>query len=98
MIRHTAVFRLKHPEGSAAEKAFLSALGDLQKIPAVQNFEILRQVSPKCEFTFAVSMVFSTQEHYTAYNVHPSHVAFVNQRWLPEVQAFTEIDYVPYEF
>jgi quinol monooxygenase YgiN len=95
MIRHTAVFRLKHPAGSAAEADFLAAVAELGVIPGVQKFEVLRQVSSKSEFSFGVSMEFADQAAYDGYNLHPNHVAFVQQRWLPEVAAFTEIDYVP---
>lgn len=94
MIRHTAVFRLKHPAGSADEKDFLNAIAKLKSIKGVEKFEVLRQVSPKSEFKFGVSMEFENQEAYDGYNVHPEHVAFVQGRWLPEVAAFTEIDYV----
>ena len=34
MIRHTVVFRLKHPPGSAAETAFLEAATILAGAPA----------------------------------------------------------------
>lgn len=95
MIRHTAVFRLKHAANSAAERDFLAALAKLKAIPGVGKFEILRQVSPKSEFAFGVSMEFADQAAYTGYNVHPDHAAFVKGRWEPEVAAFTEIDYVP---
>ncbi|MDE2383527.1 MAG: Dabb family protein [Alphaproteobacteria bacterium] len=95
MIRHTAVFRLKHAKGSAAEADFLAALRKLVAIPGVEKFEVLRQVSPKSEYHFGVSMEFANQAAYTGYNDHPDHVAFVQGRWLPEVAAFTEIDYVP---
>jgi Stress responsive A/B Barrel Domain len=94
MIRHTAVFRLKHDAGSAAEKDFLAALAKLKSITGVEKFEVMRQVSPKSEFTFGVSMEFATQAAYDGYNIHPQHVAFVQGSWLPEVAAFTEIDYV----
>jgi hypothetical protein len=94
MIRHTAVFRLKYDAGSAAEKDFLHALAKLKSIAGVEKFEVLRQVSAKSEFTFGVSMEFATQAAYDGYNIHPQHVAFVQGRWLPEVAAFTEIDYV----
>ena len=30
---------------------------------------------------------------YAAYNAHPDHVRFVEQRWLAEVSEFLEIDY-----
>ena len=95
MIRHTAVFRLTHPKGSAGEGDFLAALARLKSIPGVQKFEVLRQVSPKCEYDFAASMEFADQTAYSRYNDHPDHAAFVQTRWLPEVAAFTEIDYVP---
>ena len=94
MIRHTAVFRLKHAAGSAAERDFLAALAKLKAIPGVQKFEILRQVSPKNDFTFGVSMEFADDAAYQGYNNHPAHVAFVRDRWVPEVAAFMEIDYV----
>ncbi len=94
MIRHTAVFRLKHPPGSAAEREFLAANRALKSIPGVEVFELLRQVSPKNDFTFGVSMEFADNEAYQGYNNHPAHVAFVRDRWVPEVAAFMEIDYV----
>ncbi len=94
MIRHTAVFRLKHPAGSTAEKDFLNALAKLKSIKGMEKFEVLRQVSPKSEFTFGVSMEFANQAAYDGYNSHADHVAFVQGRWIPEVAAFTEIDYV----
>ena len=94
MIRHTAVFRLKHAAGSAAEKDFLQALAKLKSIKGVEKFEVLRQVSSKSEFKFGVSMEFADQSAYDGYNFHPDHVAFVQECWMPEVAAFTEIDYV----
>ncbi len=95
MIRHTAVFRLKHHAGSDSESDFLEALRKLKVIPGVEKFEVLRQVSSKSEFTFGVSMEFANQATYDSYNVHPEHVAFVQGRWISEVIDFTEIDYIP---
>lgn len=40
-------------------------------------------------------MEFADQAAYTRYNEHPNHVAFVRDRWVPEVATFMEIDYVP---
>lgn len=94
MIRHTAVFRLKHVAGTPAERDFLAALRRLKPIPGVKAFEVLRQVSPKNDFTFAVSMEFADDAAYQGYNTHPDHVAFVQGRWVPEVADFMEIDYV----
>jgi quinol monooxygenase YgiN len=95
VIRHTVVFRLKHPAGSSQETAFLEAAQSLTKIPGVERFEALRQVSPKNEYSFGLSMEFSDQAAYSRYNDHPAHAAFVRDRWLPEVAEFMEIDYIP---
>lgn len=95
MIRHTVAFRLKHPRGSAEEKSFLDAGKALADIPGVERFEQLGQVSPKNDFHFGYSMEFADQAAYQGYNDHPVHVAYVRDRWIPEVEAFLEIDYVP---
>ena len=95
MIRHTVVFRLRHERYSAAEKGFLDAAKALADIPGVRKFEQLKQVSPKNDDTCGFSMEFSDQAAYDSYNGHPKHVAFVRDRWVPEVEAFMEIDYVP---
>lgn len=92
MIRHIVPFRLNHAAGSADEDAFLAALRRLADIPGVERFELLKQVSPKNDFAFAVSMEFAGQAAYTAYNDHPQHVDFVQNRWIPEVADFVEID------
>jgi hypothetical protein len=95
MIRHTVAFRLKHPRGSAEEKSFLLAGKALADIPGVERFEQLGQVNPKNDYHFGYSMEFADQQAYQAYNDHPVHVAYVRDRWIPEVDAFLEIDYVP---
>ena len=92
-IRHTVVFTLSHPEGSPAEAHFLAAAGALSALPGVEAFQILRETSPKNAYRFGISMEFAGPEAYTAYNEHPDHVRFVNDRWLPEVSDFLEVDY-----
>jgi LAS superfamily LD-carboxypeptidase LdcB len=94
MIRHTVVFNLKHAQGSAAEQDFMEAADILADIPGVEKFEKLKQVSPKNDYAFGFSMEFANQAAYTIYNEHPWHVAFVQDRWIPEVAKFMEIDYV----
>lgn len=96
MIEHTVTFRLKHAPGSPEEKDFLEAVGKLVAIPGVRDFAIRRQVSPKWDHTFGITMRFETQEEYDAYNTHPDHVAFVQERWIPEVADFQEADFVPF--
>ena len=95
MIRHTVVFRLKHPPGSSEEAAFLETARGLAAIPGVQKFERLREVSPKNGYAFGFSMEFADQAAYDVYDKHPDHVAFVRDRWMPEVAEFLEIDYAP---
>ena len=95
MIRHTVVFTLKHGAGSSEEAAFLRDAKVLAAIPGVGAFEQLRQISPKNDYAFGFSMEFADQSAYSAYNDHPDHVAFVRDRWIPEVMRFLEIDYAP---
>ena len=96
MIRHTVVFKLKHPEGSQAELDFLRTAQKLSDISTVRSFECLRQISEKNDYDFGLSMVFNSATDYETYNTHPSHIEFVQTRWIPEVADFMEIDYVPY--
>jgi Stress responsive A/B Barrel Domain len=93
-IQHTVAFRLRHPSGSSAETAFLEAARVLATIPGVEDFQQLRQVSPKSDFTFFFSMRFADADAYRGYNEHPVHVAFVRDRWDAEVSDFQELDFV----
>jgi len=95
MIRHTVAFTLKHAAGSPAEADFLRAALALAGIPGVEKFEQLRQTSRKNAYRFGFSMEFADQAAYAGYNDHPTHVAFVRDRWVPEVDDFLEIDYEP---
>lgn len=95
MIRHTVVFRLKHPPGSAEEQAFLRDARRLAKIPGVEKFEQLRQVGKKNDYRFGFSFEFADGAAYQRYNDDPDHVAFVRDRWMKEVETFLEIDYEP---
>ena len=96
-IRHTVAFSLHHEPGSQEAEAFLAEGSRLlAAIPSVRDFECLRQVSPKNGFEYGFSMEFDDQDGYTAYNEHPDHVAFVEQRWVPEVSDFLEADFVAY--
>jgi hypothetical protein len=88
MIIHSVIFSLKHARGSRDEKHFLDdAQRILSAIPGVENFQRLRQVSRKNDHDFGFSMEFAD---------HPDHVAFVRDRWVPEVSKFLEIDYESY--
>jgi hypothetical protein len=91
-IRHSVVFALTHPEGSEEEAGFLDAIARLEAVPGVEAFELMREVSPKNDYRFALTMEFSDPAAYSAYNEHPDHVAFVERRWNAEVASFLEID------
>jgi hypothetical protein len=93
MIRHSVIFVLKHAHGSLQEKAFLRDAKVLAEIPGVEKFERLKQVSKKNDYEFGFSMEFADQAAYEAYNDHPKHVKFVEERWKREVERFLEIDY-----
>jgi heme-degrading monooxygenase HmoA len=94
-IRHTVVFTPTHTPNSEAEADFLAAAARLENIPGVESFEILRETSTKNAYRFGISMEFADQAAYASYNEHPDHVRFVQERWLPEVADFLEIDYEP---
>lgn len=94
-LQHTVVFRLVHPAGSAAEAAFLdTARGTLPAIPGVGDFRVSRQVSAESDLVWQFSMVFADAAAYAAYDAHPAHTTFVATRWVPEVAAFQEYDFV----
>ncbi|WP_336516514.1 Dabb family protein [Pollutibacter soli] len=92
-IRHTVVFKLKHRIGSEEEKQFLDAAKELKKLPGVEKFECLKQISSHNNYTYGISMEFSDAASYQAYSDHPGHVRFVEELWMKEVESFMEIDY-----
>ena len=93
-IRHAVSFTLRHAPGSPEEADFLAAAARLAEVvPGVEAFEVLREVSEKNAFVHGLSMEFADRAAYTAYNEHPEHVAFVQDRWLAEVTEFAESDY-----
>jgi quinol monooxygenase YgiN len=97
MIRHTVVFKLKHPKDSPVEKEFLNAIRKLSSIPGVQKFELMRQISKKNNYDYGLSMEFESIKAYEAYNQHADHIAFVQTFWIKEVEDFLEIDYEPFK-
>ncbi|MFF1877094.1 Dabb family protein [Leifsonia sp. NPDC058230] len=94
-ITHTVVFSLAHQPGSGEEAEFLQTARDtLSAIPGVHEFTVRRQVSTFSSLGFQFSMVFDDHPAYTAYNDHPAHVRFVENRWKPEVTEFQEFDFI----
>ncbi|NHO65618.1 Dabb family protein [Aestuariicella hydrocarbonica] len=97
MILHTVAFKTKHKTGSREEREFLEAGMALANLPMVKNFECYKQTGRKNPFEFGFSMVFDSDQDYDAYNRHPEHVAFVENRWNTEVEDFIELDYTRHE-
>lgn len=94
-ILHSVIFSLKHERGSEAERQFLEdGQRILTSIPVVSNFHVYKQVSAKNTYDHGFAMEFASQADYDAYNVHPLHEQFVNERWVTEVEKFLEIDYM----
>jgi len=92
-IKHMVIFCLKHDKDSLEEKKFLQdSESILSSIPGVKNFEVLRQISSKNDYGFGLAMEFDSKLAYETYSTHPSHVNYVEQRWLKEVVRFLEID------
>ena len=91
-IRHTVAFALVHAPGSDEERDFLETATQLAAIPGVEAFELMREVSPKNPYRFALTMEFVDRATYDAYSAHPDHESFVNNRWVNEVADFMEID------
>jgi heme-degrading monooxygenase HmoA len=88
-------FTLYAGKDTAEAEAFLKESADaLAVIPGVENFQVLRQVSAKNEFDYSFSMVFADQAAYDAYNEHPVHRKYVEERWEKEVSRFQEIDLI----
>ena len=92
-VRHIVAFTLVHEEGSAEERDFLQTAEQLENIPGVEAFELLAEVSPKNGYRFGILMEFADRAAYDRYNEHPDHIRFVQQRWVPEVSEFLELDY-----
>ena len=93
MITNSVFMKLKHAAGSAGETSFLDEAAKLECIPGVLNYKIVKETSPKNDYSFGLVMNFKNQQDYDSYNNHPNHVFFVENVWIPNVESFQEIDY-----
>ena len=82
-----------HEQGFEEEQTSSPPPSRLAEIPGIESFDVPREVSPKNGFRFGLSMEFADQAAYDGYNEHPAHVAFVQERWPPEVTDFLEVDH-----
>lgn len=95
MLRHSVIFRFKPAISPENKAAFLEASWRLARIPNVQNLEVLKQTSSKNSFEYGIIMEFDSQEQFDFYSNHPDHQAFIQDFWIPSVEDFLEIDYLP---
>lgn len=65
----------------------------LSVIPDVQKFEVLKQISQKNKFEYGISIEFENQEQYDSYSNYPSHIYFIQNFWMNNIEDFLEIDY-----
>lgn len=89
-IRFFSAFRLKHETGSEAETEFLREYSALGSVPGVENFELMREITPKewstCEWV--VMWEFADLAAHTAFHEHPAHHKFVAEYWNTGVAEF----------
>jgi Stress responsive A/B Barrel Domain len=93
-IRHAGLLKFKSTVTAQEKQAFFIALKNLEHIKGVEKMEISKQISSKNTFEYGFSMEFANEDIYNAYNIHPSHDAFVKNYWLKYVADFMEIDTV----
>ena len=58
MIHHSVYFKFKLGLSAIEIQDFFKAANLLSAIPGVQNFEVVKEISPKNDFEFGLSMVF----------------------------------------
>lgn len=97
MIHHSVVFTFRSSIDEEAKQQFFIASNKLAAIEGVEDFKCHKQVSPKNKYQFGISMDFASEALYKQYNDHPMHTKFIQENWLPCVDDFMEIDYLPYE-
>lgn len=95
MIKHMAVFNLRHPEGSAEEADFLKRAEYLGTLPGVLNFRVWRQTSRQAPFAFAISMEFASEGEFRSYMMDPEHLNFAHDKWYPDVTSTMDVNFEP---
>ncbi|RXK48298.1 Dabb family protein [Aquirufa rosea] len=94
MIYHSVFLTFKPDLSGFQQDHFFAEAMKLAQIPGVQEFECLREISPKNNFQYGLIMQFENKDIYQAYTNHPLHVWFVENVWIPSVADFQEIDYL----
>lgn len=97
MITHTVQFKFKEGLRPADTVAFFEAAKLLATIRGTRDFKAHLQVSDKNPFTHSFSMEFDDQSSYDCYSSHPVHSDFVENQWIPKVDAFQEADFESFD-
>ena len=88
MFSHVVIFWTKREKPNAADELLAGAEKYLRPIPGVQSFHIGRMVPshrPVVEQSYqvALNLIFSDKKAQDDYQVHPSHVEFVEKAFKP---------------
>ncbi|NEW06611.1 Dabb family protein [Paenibacillus sp. SYP-B3998] len=96
-IKHVVIFCLHTGKGTPETDCFLKESADeLSRIPGVEHFEVLQQVSFNNNYDYGFSMVFANQAAYDAYQVHPLLTRYVAEYWVNQVSRFQEMDFIDF--
>jgi len=94
-IQHTVVFRLVHAPGSPGEAEFLdTAARTLTAIPGVVTSPSVVRSAPRATWPGNSQWSSPIKVPMTPTTRTPAHVDFVATRWVPEVDAFQEYDFI----
>jgi hypothetical protein len=88
MFSHVVIFWTKAEKPNAAQELIAGAEKYLKPIPGVLSFHIGKMVPshrPVVEQTYqvALNLIFPTKQAQDDYQVHPSHVEFVEKAFKP---------------
>ena len=88
MFSHVVIFWTKPEKPNAAEELLAGAEKYLRPIPGVQSFHVGKMVPshrPVVEqsYQIALNLIFSDKKAQDDYQVHPSHVEFVEKAFKP---------------
>jgi hypothetical protein len=88
MFSHVVIFWTKPEKPTAAQELIAGAERYLKSIPGVQSFHVGSMVPshrPVVEQSYqvALNLIFSNKQAQDDYQVHPSHIEFVEKAFKP---------------
>ena len=89
-IRFFMAFRLNYDVGSDAEAEFFREYEALARLPQIEDFQLMRDVTPpeysNCQYV--VMMEYANAEAHDSFHQTPEHNRFVSQFWGPAVAEY----------